>query len=145
MTPSLVRVTAVPLHRVKGRGLLEHLVRKASVTDADVAALLSQLLDALAYLHAHTLCHLDCRVGIALSCSSPLVPHSQHTQPANILVQASRHVEAVKLIDFGAARHFGCNRQMLPLEHSYENPAGYHFLAPEAFKQLPLSSAADMW
>lgn len=50
------------LFRVKGKTLLEHLAHKSGVTDADVAELLKQLLEALAYLHLRTLCHLDCRV-----------------------------------------------------------------------------------
>ena len=63
-------VLAIPL-RVKGRTLLEHLARKSSVTDADVSDLLSQLLEALAYLHSRTVCHLDCRVGPCLTPDPP--------------------------------------------------------------------------
>jgi hypothetical protein len=111
---------------VKGRNLFEHLVHKARVTDADVAGLLRQLLYALAYLHSRRICHLDCR-------------------PTNLLVEECQHVETLKLIDFGAARHFGCSHQALPLEHSYESPAGYHYLAPEAFQQQPVAAAADVW
>lgn len=66
-------------------------------------------------------------------------------QPDNVIVQVHHHVETIKLIDFGAARHSGSNKQALPLEHSYESPAGYQFLPPEAFQQRPLSPAADMW
>lgn len=62
-----------------------------------------------------------------------------------MIVEVDKHVETLKLIDFGAARHFGTNRQILPLEHSYESPAGYQFLPPESFKQMPLSAAADVW
>lgn len=62
-----------------------------------------------------------------------------------MLVQEFQHIETVKLIDFGAARHFNCNRQQLPLEHSYESPAGYYYLSPEVFQQQPLSPAADIW
>ena len=43
--------------------LLEHLVQKRSVNDADVCGLISQLLDALTYLHSRTIFHLDIRVG----------------------------------------------------------------------------------
>jgi hypothetical protein len=117
---------ALTFELVKGRTILQHMAHKPAVTDADVAELLRQMLDALAYLHTRTICHLDCR-------------------PDNIIVQVHRHVETLKLIDFGAARHFGCSRQTLPLEHSYESPAGYQFLPPEAFQQRPLSAAADMW
>ena len=45
--------------------LLEHLVQKRSVNDADVCGLISQLLDALTYLHSRTIFHLDVRVGTA--------------------------------------------------------------------------------
>lgn len=55
--------------RVKGRLLLEHLVHKSSITDAEVSALLAQLLDALSYLHSRTICHLDCRVSLSTSCT----------------------------------------------------------------------------
>ena len=48
--------------RVKGRTLLQHLTHKPGVTDADVAELLRQMFNALAYLHTRTVCHLDCRV-----------------------------------------------------------------------------------
>jgi hypothetical protein len=120
------RERALVFELVEGRGLLEHLVHKGKVTDADVAGLLCQLLKALVYLHARSVCHLDCR-------------------PPNVLVQVTDNTERVKLTDFGAARHFGCSHQMLPLEHAYESPASYHYLAPEAFQQQPLAAPADIW
>ena len=128
---------------MEGRGLLEHLVHKGKVTDADVAGLLCQLLKALVYLHARSVCHLDCRV-----CNWSSIPKSLSLlspQPPNVLVQVTDNTERVKLTDFGAARHFGCSHQMLPLEHAYESPASYHYLAPEAFQQQPLAAPADIW
>lgn len=70
----------------------------------------------------------------------PLVP-----QPCNILVQDSQGGGAVKLVDFGAARHFGCSQQMLPLEKVYETPSSYYYMSPEVFQQQPLAGPADIW
>ena len=137
-------VMLIALCSVKGRNVLEHLVYKSKVTDADVANLLLQLLRALAYLHARSVCHLDCRVCTPhhIMCELCIWPP---LQPPNILVSKNQQVETVKLTDFGAARHFGCSHQSLPLEHSYESPAGYNYLAPETFQQQPLGAAADIW
>ena len=120
-------------------------MHKVKVTDDEVGGLVCQLLKALAYLHARCVAHLDCRVRN----SQPLCTYTtcEHLslQPSNILVHVNQHVATVKLTDFGAARHFGCRHQTLPLEHSYESPSGYYFLAPEAFQQLPLAAPADIW
>ena len=130
--------------RVKGRALLEHLVHKSSTTDAEVSALLAQLLDALSYLHSHTICHLDCRVSCSTVCVTRATSVSA-SQPDNVVVHVSQGKETVKLVDFGAARYFGTSRDNLPLEHSYESPTSYQYLPPEVFQHQPLGPTADIW
>ena len=51
----------------------------------------------------------------------------------------------VKLVDFGAARHFGLTRDDFPLEYSYESPVNYQHVPPEVLQHLPLGPAADIW
>ena len=48
---------------VNGRPLMDYLVRKSSVSEKMIAELMFQLFDALAYLHSHTILHLDVRVS----------------------------------------------------------------------------------
>ena len=62
-----------------------------------------------------------------------------------MIVHVSQGKEIVKLVDFGAARYFGTSCDNLPLEHSYESPASYQYLPPEAFQHQPLGPTADIW
>ena len=96
------------------------------------------------YVHVRT-CTCICITDYAVSCSALIRVTFWPSQPDNIMVQVNKKTETVKLLDFGAARHYGTNPREFPLEHSYEPVACNQFLPPEALKQQPLGPPADIW
>ncbi|XP_064404657.1 kalirin-like [Halichondria panicea] len=113
---------AIAMENINGRHLFDYLVRKSSVTETMVAGLMGQLLDALHYLHTHTIVHMDVR-------------------PSNLMIQITRSADVLKLIDFGAARHYGEESLTGQLEPCID----YQYLAPEVFKQESIGPGTDVW
>ncbi len=64
-----------------------------------------------------------------------------HTQPSNLMIQITRSIDVLKLIDFGASRHYGVESITGQLEPSVD----YQYMAPEVFRQEPVVPATDVW
>lgn len=77
-------VCVMILEKLQGADVLSYLASRHEYTEDCVARIISQLLDALQYIHWRGLCHLD-------------------IQPDNVIMTSVRAVQ-IKLVDFGAAR-----------------------------------------
>ena len=120
----------MPLSRVNGPSLFEHLCESPTYTESTVRFYLEQLCQALAHLHRGRVIHLDLR-------------------PRNVLLDVREN--KVKLVDFGAA-------QRVELRFSGNGPSavrGRHFAAagdgspefhaPEVISSGPVGTYTDMW
>ena len=57
------------------------------------------------------------------------------------MIQITRSIDVLKLIDFGASRHYGVESITGQLEPSVD----YQYMAPEVFRQEPVVPATDVW
>lgn len=131
---------AIVMERLDGLSLLDYLVCRGRVSEAEVIPLVRQLLDALEYLHSKTVLHLDVR-------------------PQNVMVLKGEKKErreeggVVKLVDLGAARHWNMSSgggstissSSSLLNHACEDPADYQYVAPEVFHQQARHPGTDVW
>ncbi len=57
------------------------------------------------------------------------------------MIQITRNTDLLKLVDYGAARHYGDEGLTGQLEPSLD----YQYLAPEVFQQEPIAPSTDVW
>jgi len=110
---------AIVMRLVAGPSLFEHLCEHqggASYAESSVRKYMGQLLSALAFAHSKTVAHLDLK-------------------PENVLIDA----DAVKLIDFGAAKRGDAASPAETPEISAE------FQAPEILTLGAVGAHTDMW
>lgn len=60
----------MPLCRVSGGELFDHIVDRGSYSEKDASILVKQLLDAVAWMHKHGIAHRDLKVLLRLVHSS---------------------------------------------------------------------------
>lgn len=101
-----------------GGELYEHLSSKKMYTEEAAAGALHQMLLAVAYLHAHNICHRDLKLE-------------------NFLYESKDHAH-LKLIDFGFAKIFSGRTKMSKACGSL------HYVAPEVLAHA-YTEKADMW
>ncbi|XP_019617552.1 PREDICTED: striated muscle-specific serine/threonine-protein kinase-like [Branchiostoma belcheri] len=99
--------------------LLEHLVKVPDLCEADMVQYLSQLLEALQYIHSKDIVHLDIK-------------------PENILLTKSEAGQ-VKLCDFGLSRQLTPDT---PETCRFGTP---EFVAPETVAKEPVALTTDIW
>ncbi|CAN0352885.1 unnamed protein product, partial [Ectocarpus sp. 12 AP-2014] len=106
-----------------GGELFDRLVTKGAHSEHDAASLLREVVDAVAYLHGHSIIHFDIK-------------------PENILLHdADTDDIDVRLVDFGSAFVVGATGESGP-----KNDSGtIAYSAPEVLRGQSVSTAADMW
>ncbi|KXJ28016.1 Death-associated protein kinase 3 [Exaiptasia diaphana] len=108
----------IMMDSVEAKNMLEFLGEKPRANEEDAAFVMRQTLEALKYLHANKIVHLDVR-------------------PANILVKKDY---TLKLIDYGCARKINADGGEL-----VDAIGVTEFAAPELLNMDPVCWAADMW
>lgn len=105
--------------KLQGADVLTYLSSRHEYTENCVATIVTQILDALQYLHWRGLCHLD-------------------IQPDNVVMASVRSVQ-VKLVDFGSARKVTKLGNLVPqLGHP-------EYRAPELLNEEPAYPQTDIW
>ncbi|XP_067131065.1 obscurin-like isoform X2 [Centruroides vittatus] len=107
------------MEKLSGMDILTYFSCRHQYTEEMVAKVVTQVLDALEYLHFRGICYLE-------------------LQPDNVVLTDQHHLD-VKLVDFGSA-------QCIPPEGARVNIRGsLEYLAPEILKQEDASTASDLW
>ena len=127
------------MEKVEGQTLHDYMRNKPSFTEVETAVLLKQLVQAVAYLHAHGIIHCDIK-------------------PQNILLQAEApgkghtmgRYHTVKLCDFGTARRSRHARYFKKTDSvslvPFSTVTGtMGFVAPEVLRRKHYDAAIDMW
>ncbi|XP_053140297.1 striated muscle preferentially expressed protein kinase isoform X2 [Hemicordylus capensis] len=102
-----------------GKEILYHFVDRFRYSEDDVVGYVTQILQALEYLHGQRIVHLDLK-------------------PDNVIVSATN---TVKIIDFGSAQTYN----PLVLRQLGRRVGTLEYMAPEMVKGDPVGSAADVW
>lgn len=111
--------TILILEKLSGMDILTYFSCRHQYTEEMVAKVVTQVLDALEYLHFRGICYLE-------------------LQPDNVVLTDQHHLD-IKLVDFGSA-------QCIPPEGARVNIRGsLEYLAPEILKQEDASTASDLW
>jgi hypothetical protein len=97
-------------------------LRAGRITDAGAVETATQVLDALAHVHAHDIVHRD-------------------VKPANVLLADGDGRISVRLLDFGLARVAEADT----LTASGDVPGTLAYIAPERLRGAPADAAADVW
>lgn len=105
--------------KLQGANVLSYLSSRHEYTENCVATIVTQVLDALQYLHWRGLCHLD-------------------IQPDNVVMASVRSVQ-VKLVDFGSSRKVTKLGNLV-------TPEGHpEYRAPELLNEEPAYPQTDIW
>lgn len=138
--PKNTPIAVLVMEKLQGADILTYLGSRHEYTEQTVATIMSQVLDAVQYLHWRGFCHLD-------------------LQPDNI-VMASVRSHQVKLVDFGAAQPVSKMGSQVPIIgnldfmgkiKTYVHMYLYHklifflFLAPEVLAEEPAYHQTDVW
>ncbi|XP_024082458.1 obscurin isoform X3 [Cimex lectularius] len=107
------------LEKLQGADVLTYLSSRHEYTEQMVATIISQVLDALQYLHWRCVGHLD-------------------LQPDNIVMASTRTLE-VKLVDFG------CAQRVTKLGNVVQFHGNLDYTAPEVLCQEPAYPQSDIW
>lgn len=108
------------LEKLQGSDVLSYLASRPEYTENCVATMVSEVLDALQYLHWRGYCHLD-------------------IQPDNV-VMASLRSAHVKLVDFGTAKKVSKLGTEVPLK------SGHHeYRSPEVLNEELAYPQTDIW
>ncbi|XP_061111827.1 serine/threonine-protein kinase 17A-like [Conger conger] len=94
--------------------------RDEAFKEGDVKRLMRQILEGVAFLHSHSVVHLDLK-------------------PQNILLTSAAPVGDVKIVDFGLSRVVSGGRELREIMGTPE------YVAPEILNYEPISTATDMW
>ena len=127
-TPFLV------MERLEGESLAERLRREGFLSLEQTVTIFSQVLSGLSAAHARRIVHRDIK-------------------PANIfLSQVEGYEDLVKILDFGASKHFGPSVDPDAEEVSQDDltSAGFvfgtpYYMAPEQIRSLPLDARCDIF
>ncbi|XP_046823069.1 obscurin isoform X3 [Vespa crabro] len=107
------------LEKLQGADILTYFSSRHEYTENCVAMAITQILDALQYLHWRGYCHLD-------------------IQPDNVVMASVRTVQ-VKLVDMGTAQKVSKLGTMVP-------KAGHReYRAPEVYNEEPAYPQTDIW
>ena len=112
------RVAYIAMEFVEGHTLSQYLAQKVKFTEADVASLAVQLLEALAHAHEHGVWHRD-------------------VKPSNVIMTKTGRI---KIADFGIAR---TDTTGLTMANSVLGTPMY--MAPEQFMGLPIDHRVDVY
>ncbi|XP_044159571.1 LOW QUALITY PROTEIN: striated muscle preferentially expressed protein kinase [Bufo gargarizans] len=99
--------------------LLDRVIRKPTVSEAEIRSFVRQILEGLDYLHHKNILHLDIK-------------------PENILM-ADMIGDQIRICDFGNAQELNIGE---PQYCKYGTP---EFVAPEIVNQMPISTVTDIW
>ena len=127
-TPFLV------MERLEGESLAERLRREGFLSLEQTVTIFSQVLSALSAAHARRIIHRDIK-------------------PANIfLSQVEGYEDLVKVLDFGASKHFGpaIDPDVERVSQEDLTTAGFvfgtpYYMAPEQIRSLPLDERCDIF
>ena len=117
-----VNSDAIVMDLVFGPNLLDWLCSSPSYTESVVHGYVTQLLSALAFLHAASIIHLDLR-------------------PEHCLLEAD--TSTLRLVDFGDAQIV--KKGVEGMNMSTQSHPGPDFLPPEALSSGPVGPYSDMW
>jgi len=117
-----VNSDAIVMDLVFGPTLLDWLCSSPSYTESVVHGYVTQLLSALAFLHAASIIHLDLR-------------------PEHCLLEAD--TSTLRLVDFGDAQIV--KKGVEGMNMSTQSHPGPDFLPPEALSSGPVGPYSDMW
>jgi len=112
------RVAYIAMEYVEGHTLSAYLSRRVKFSDADIASLATQLLDALGHAHEHGVWHRD-------------------VKPSNVIMTKSGRI---KIADFGIAR---TDNSGLTMANSVLGTPMY--MAPEQFMGRPIDHRVDLY
>ena len=112
------RVAYIAMEFVEGHTLSQYLAQKVRFTEADVASLAAQLLEALAHAHEHGVWHRD-------------------VKPSNVIMTKTGRI---KIADFGIAR---TDTSGLTMANSVLGTPMY--MAPEQFMGRPIDHRVDVY
>ena len=112
------KVAYIAMEFVEGHTLSQYLAQKVKFTEADVASLAVQLLEALAHAHEHGVWHRDIK-------------------PSNVIMTKTGRI---KIADFGIAR---TDTTGLTMANSVLGTPMY--MAPEQFMGLPIDHRVDVY
>lgn len=107
------------LEKLQGADILTYFSSRHEYTENCVAVTVTQILDALQYLHWRGYCHLD-------------------IQPDNVVMSTVRSVQ-VKLVDMGSARLVSKLGTLVP------NAGHPEYRAPEVYNEEPAHPQTDIW
>ena len=97
------------------------LYTRCPYSEEQARRVVSEVLRAVSYMHAHEVCHRDIK-------------------PENIMFETSAPDSPVVLIDFGLAKH------LKPKQKCYENFVGtVHTTAPELYSYVGYTNLSDVW
>ncbi|CAG9787704.1 unnamed protein product [Diatraea saccharalis] len=106
----------------RGGELLEHITQRRYLPEHEAAPILRNVLQAVHYLHRHTVVHRDIK-------------------PSNILFATSeKRPEDIRLVDFGLAKQLRAENGLLMTPCYTAN-----FVAPEVLKRAGYDAACDIW
>ncbi|XP_026318849.1 ribosomal protein S6 kinase 2 beta isoform X2 [Hyposmocoma kahamanoa] len=106
----------------RGGELLEHITQRRYLPEHEAAPILRNVLQAVHYLHRHTVVHRDIK-------------------PSNILfATAEKRPEDIRLVDFGLAKQLRAENGLLMTPCYTAN-----FVAPEVLKRAGYDAACDIW
>ncbi|XP_068633832.1 ribosomal protein S6 kinase 2 beta [Battus philenor] len=106
----------------RGGELLEYITQRRYLPEHEAAPLLRNVLQAVHYLHRHTVVHRDIK-------------------PSNILfATAEKRPEDIRLVDFGLAKQLRAENGLLMTPCYTAN-----FVAPEVLKRAGYDAACDIW
>ena len=112
------RVAYIAMEFVEGQTLSQYLAQRVKFTEADVASMATQLLDALAHAHEHGVWHRD-------------------VKPSNVIMTKTGRI---KIADFGIAR---TDTSALTMANSVLGTPMY--MAPEQFMGRPIDHRVDVY
>ncbi|KAM3964967.1 LOW QUALITY PROTEIN: ribosomal protein S6 kinase II [Aphomia sociella] len=106
----------------RGGELLEHITQRRYLPEHETAPILRNVVQAIHYLHRHTVVHRDIK-------------------PSNILfATAEKKPEDIRLVDFGLAKQLRAENGLLMTPCYTAN-----FVAPEVLKRAGYDAACDIW
>lgn len=117
--PDEAQIAILVMERLQGANILQYLQIRVEYSEQMVATVVTQLLDALQYLHWRGICHLN-------------------IQPDNIVMASVRSVE-IKLVDLGSAQ------AVSKLGTNVSVTGWLDFMAPEVLNEEPAYPQSDIW